>query len=302
MKIQHCDIVNKLNGMQFLPLDKSTFLKVQCFMADLEANYDMIRHIAFMFNEHLVWSGIPPDDMQIIYQYIVNTLLPAHLDAELLTGGSIPRNSPFTLYHGKFIIGPENLKTASSIGKIPTVHLNSESLSSYHFVVYRILSASICLFIPDSFELTLDFFKSLDQYIAPLLAPIVSEIAEFCSQKANFSSTSTSDVTPRFIYFNKFNLAYKSTVHLDTKRNGNVSVTNENLKLIADINKQKEHLEFAGETIMKTMHDCWVVGKISNMREVYVVLQQKNASLVDVSGEVDKLCKNELKGIFFHNI
>ena len=37
--------------------------------------------------------------MQVVYNYLVSTLLPAHLEVEL-EGGSIPRNSsPFTASH-----------------------------------------------------------------------------------------------------------------------------------------------------------------------------------------------------------
>lgn len=45
-------------------------------------------------------SGLEPEDMQVVYNYLVSTLLPAHLEKEL-HGGSIPRNSPspFTTSH-----------------------------------------------------------------------------------------------------------------------------------------------------------------------------------------------------------
>ena len=36
---------------------------------------------------------------------------------------------------------------------------------------------------------------------------------------------------------------------------------------------------------MKTMTDCWVVGRKSDQRELYVVLNQKNANLIDVNGK-----------------
>jgi hypothetical protein len=47
------------------------------------------------------------------------------------------------------------------------------------------------------------------------------------------------DLSPKFVYFNKLNLAQKSTVHLDNRRNGNVAVTPEVLRLLADINADK---------------------------------------------------------------
>lgn len=88
--------------------------------------------------------------MQVIYQYLIGTLLPANIETEL-QGGSMPRNSstPFVnLHHGRFITGPTNLKTAKNIGVVPTVFLYAENVpSSYYMVVYRALSASVCIFI-----------------------------------------------------------------------------------------------------------------------------------------------------------
>lgn len=40
-----------------------------------------------------------------------------------------------------------------------------------------------------------------------------------------------------------------------------------------------------GEVFMKTLTDCWVVGRKSDQRELYVVLNQKNANLIDVNGK-----------------
>ena len=45
-------------------------------------------------------SGLEPEDMKVIYNYLITTIIPAYLEKEL-EGGSIPRNSssPFTTSH-----------------------------------------------------------------------------------------------------------------------------------------------------------------------------------------------------------
>lgn len=40
-----------------------------------------------------------------------------------------------------------------------------------------------------------------------------------------------------------------------------------------------------GEVYMKTLTDCWVVGRKSDQRELYVIINQKNANLIDVNGK-----------------
>ncbi|XP_057650885.1 vacuolar fusion protein CCZ1 homolog [Diorhabda carinulata] len=301
MKLANADILNILSGIQYLPLDKQTFLKVQCFINCLESNYGIIKYTSFLFNDHLIWSGVEPTDMQIVYQYLINNLLPANIETEL-QGGSIPRNSPSpfaALRHGRFITGPSNLKLAKTIGKVPKVYLfASGEARGYHLVVYRVLSATICLFIKGDIELTLDLFKVLDEFLNSKLISIVSDIAEYCSKQV-VTPSGCSDSSPRFIYFNKLNLAYKSTVHLDNKQSGNIACPKESMKIAVEMKANAPSLGQSGETIVKTMNDYWVVMKVSNNREFYIALQQKNASLIDISEEVRRICETELKGIFF---
>jgi hypothetical protein len=90
-----------------------------------------------------------------------------------------------------------------------------------------------------SLHLSLDLFKRLDIFLGPQLTTLVSEVAEQCSRQAAGINTNSIDPSPKFVYFNKLNLAQKSTVHLDGRRSGNVAVTPEVLRLLADINADK---------------------------------------------------------------
>lgn len=47
-----------------------------------------------------------------------------------------------------------------------------------------------------------------------------------------------------------------------------------------------------GETIIKTSSDHWIVGKKSDQREFYVILNQKNATLTQINGEFNRgICR-----------
>ncbi|KAJ8881119.1 hypothetical protein PR048_017592 [Dryococelus australis] len=340
LKLNHCDILDVFQGIQFLPLDKQTFLRVQCFVNLVEAMFSQVQHTAFLYNDQLVWSGLEPDDMQVVYRYLVTSLLPTHMETEL-QGGSMPRHptSPFTTTHygswreegslvlcgcglmmerekercglgvgwaqledgrkkevwawvggvanerddrlqwmiglgtrikgrGKLEIsertrqpmvsssmiptcenpvtrpgiepGPSNLQDSSgSMGKIPRVYVNnSTGPEMYHLIVYRALSATLCMFVDGMSPLSLEMFKRMDVFLGPQLTALVSDVAEQCNKQAS-ASTSPTDPGPRFVYFNQLNLAQKSTVHLDGRRCGNVGVSLEVLRLLADINADK---------------------------------------------------------------
>jgi|SRR5215510_4457870 len=99
--------------------------------------------------------------------------------------------------------------------------------------------SELLFIIAGSLQLNLDLFKQLDIFLGPQLTSLVSEVAEHCSRQATTSNTNSVDPNPKFVYFNKLNLAQKSTVHLDNRRSGNVAVTPEVLRLLADINADK---------------------------------------------------------------
>ena len=40
-----------------------------------------------------------------------------------------------------------------------------------------------------------------------------------------------------------------------------------------------------GELIVKSSTDFWVVGKKCDQREVYIIIHQKNANLIDINGQ-----------------
>lgn len=118
--------------------------------------------------------------------------------------------------------------------------------------------------------------------MGPQLTTLVNTVAEQYSKHV----PDVSDSAPKYLYFNRLNLAYKSTIHLDNRRCSNVLTTPEVLRIITDINSDSNRLKEDGETIIKTMSDYWVVGKLSNLREFYVVIQQKNANIIEIDGNV----------------
>lgn len=81
-------------------------------------------------------------------------------------------------------------------------------------------------------SLLIDFLKGLDSFLGPQLTTLVSSVAEQCSKHV----PDVSESTPKYLYFNKLNLAYKSTIHLDNRRCSNVLTTPEVLRIITDIN------------------------------------------------------------------
>lgn len=300
LKLSQADLADVFNGICFLPLDKNTFLKVHCFVNLIETTFSQIKYVAFLYNEQLVWSGLEQEDMQILYKYLVSSLYPFCLESEIHTGllsPNRPNLPPFSHSHyGRFVTGPTNLANSSDMGKVPRVHVNVlTDDGECHLVVYRALSASVCLLIDSSFQLHFDFYKKLDSFLGPQLTSLASHIADVYSKKLGSMS---GEPQFKYIYFNHMNLAQKSTIHVGYKSNA-INVPPEVMKLLTDVNSDLKSLETCGEIFIKSMTDCWVVGKVSDERELYVFINQKNANLIEVSDEVKKLCSTHFENIFF---
>lgn len=119
------------------------------------------------------------------------------------------------------------------------MHLTNSNNTTeiFHLVVYRALSATLCLFINEEDSLNLELFKNLDSYLGPYLTKLVSEVSEHCLR---FTSASTSnDSTPNVLYFNKLNLAQKNTLYVQSKKNMNNSVSSDTLRIIAELNAER---------------------------------------------------------------
>ncbi|XP_033735365.1 vacuolar fusion protein CCZ1 homolog [Pecten maximus] len=299
LKLGSADILDIFCGIHFMPLDKNTYLRVQCFINLLEAMFPAVKYTAFLYNDQLVWSGLEQDDMRIMYKYLTTSLFPTYQEHELQGSSVSPTrvSSPAhsAVHYGKYITGPPNIRDESNLGKIPLVYMNTEvDNEECHLLVYRAHNASVCMLIDVSVPMTFDLCRKLDIFLGPQLTQIASDIGEQYSKRPNNSG----DPLCKYIYFNHMNLAQKSTVHSD-KKSMQVQIPMETLRLLSDISSDMSRCSEDGETIVKTTGDSWVVGKKSDQREFYVVINQKNTNLIEINDEVKRLCATNFNSIFF---
>ena len=202
-------------------------------------------------------------------------------------------------------------------------------------VVYRSLSATLCLLTDADFPLTKDFYAELDSYLGQQMATLASDIGEQYTKSAQMTRNGPGDPQTnwKYLYFNHMNLAQKTSFHggggsaggggsgsnqgggaaggvgawdwTDLKDGNSPSTTSspmvaEILGILSDTNTDLGCMEGSdGETIVKTYRDQWVVGKKSDEREVYVVIHQKNANLIEINELLKTLCNSHFSNIFF---
>uniref|UniRef100_A0A4W5KYF7 CCZ1 homolog, vacuolar protein trafficking and biogenesis associated n=1 Tax=Hucho hucho TaxID=62062 RepID=A0A4W5KYF7_9TELE len=161
------------------------------------------------------------------------------------------------------------------------------------------MSAAVCFMISASVELTREFCEQLDGLVGPQLTLLASDICEQYNVNRRISGPEK-EPQFKFIYFNHMNLAEKSTIHM--RKTASVSLTSVHpdlMKILGDINCDFARVDEDEEIIVKAMTDYWVVGKKSDQRELYVILNQKNANLIEVNEEVKRLCATQFNNIFF---
>ncbi|XP_052741187.1 vacuolar fusion protein CCZ1 homolog isoform X2 [Bicyclus anynana] len=290
------DINNVIQGISYLPLEKNSFFRVVCFIDLLEINYPDFKCVSFVYNDKLIWNGLTTDDMLTLYQYLVQTLLPKQVEKEI-QGGAVTAAQR----HGRFISPPEGIRNADDLQKLHKVYLMREEdteTKQYYLVIYRTLSATVCFTVDVTTNLSIDTFRSLDAFIGPQLSTIASSISEQCALHA-LQSTQLSNTDHSFIYFNRLNLAYKTSAP-SSSLTPSTAIKPEVLSIIAGIHSDRKSLGNYGEIIIKTPDEYWVTGKSSNDREFYVIIQEKNANLKDIADEVRRICEDQMKGIFFY--
>uniref|UniRef100_A0A2K5YAM1 CCZ1/INTU/HSP4 first Longin domain-containing protein n=1 Tax=Mandrillus leucophaeus TaxID=9568 RepID=A0A2K5YAM1_MANLE len=268
-------------------LFNGTFLKA---MEDGEKFFHRVSTLNFVYN--FSESGLEQDDMRILYKYLTTSLFPRHMEPELAGRDSpIRAEMPGNLQHyGRFLTGPLNLNDPDAKCRFPKIFVNThDAYEELHLIVYKVTT-----FFPPP---TLDFCRRLDSVVGPQLTVLASDICEqfnINKRMSGFNPSLTVFVTClyrsekepqfKFIYFNHMNLAEKSTVHM--RKTPSVSLTSVHpdlMKILGDINSDFTRVDEDEEIIVKAMSDYWVVGKKSDRRELYVILNQKNANLIEVN-------------------
>ncbi|CAH3164779.1 unnamed protein product [Pocillopora meandrina] len=288
------NLLDVFSGINFLPLDKNTFLRIQSFINVIEHTFSQVRYTSFLYSEKLVWSGLEQEDMRILYKYLVTSLFPSTIDLESMEN---PRSQGYVVvqpkpHHGRFITGPTELDDVPIPRQPPKIFVNTDSeQEELILVVYKALEATICLMISGSYP-TLDFFRKIDNFIGPQLTTLANIIGEQSAKKQQ-----SSDQQYRYLYFNHMNLAQKSSVH--SKKSSLPCVAPEIMRLMGDISADFASFQEDGETFVKTMSDCWIVGRKSDQRELFVILNQKSANLIEIDEEVKRLGITQFNNIFF---
>jgi len=279
LNFEQLDLFNTLEGIQFLPVDKNVYLRIQSFINLTEDHFPKLQYAAFLYRDHLVWSGLEQDDMRTVYSYIVSQMASADLNGR--ESGVPPKIKGRT----GFVTGPEDLTNTSLLVTAPRVFVGNNQ--QYRLIVYELQDILSLFLVEQSALQDYSLYQQLDAYIAPhitFLAPILSE---------HYIRKHGSEDQYRYVYFNHMNLAIKTSL----KQKGG-DLPRDTTKMLNEIHADFERQpSLPSEVLIRTSSDRWLVGRKSDQREFYVFFDSKTANLLEINEEVRKL-----GGTYFNNI
>lgn len=102
----------------------------------------------------------------------------------------------------------------------------------------------------------------------------------------------------RYVYYNGVNWALKSSVGTSRK------IARETLQVMASMHAaiEQERQSAPSEIVLRTADGTWLVAKKVEQRELFVVLESSNDTLLDVEQHCRALSTSLLSTIFFWNV
>jgi len=285
LNVEHTNLFDALHGIQFLPVEKNTYLSIQAFVNAAEHHFPAVDETAILFREHLVWSGFDQPTTRTLYALLVRRMRLARPDA--LTS--------FAAADCSALDEPDAVDAddGSCDDTVPLVR----GLGDRRLFVWQ-SDGVVCAWLLRRGAATRQLCDALRQFAAPHIAAFVAPLAQqyTVAYAAPVATLGGSSSQPhRYIYFNHMNLALKTSL-----RTRGSTLSPAIMRAMCDM-----HADFAkqsnGELMVKTGDDVWLVGRKADHREFVVVfdrIKASSANVIEVHEEVQRLSNTFFASIF----
>lgn len=132
--IKNLDIENELNliesfdGVQFMPVDKTVYLRIICFNNLTNNSFPQIKETVFLYRDQLVWSGLEQEEIRVFYQFLAKFVITEADNYAVNEFISFVRNQ------NGFMTGPSSLEDSRPFA-VPIIYVGN--VPSY-LVLYRV--------------------------------------------------------------------------------------------------------------------------------------------------------------------
>jgi len=265
--LKQANIFNTLSGINFLPVDKQTFLAIQYFVNLTENHFPQVKASALLYDDHLVWSGLDQDIARTIYRLATDPngrqsgRAPSSI-SKLVRWASVDEGQPIRLH-------------VRGCGGLALCPCETQKL--------------VALFLVEDSEAHPAKLDSLSDFVNSEAANLAKLIFE------HYSPQTAHDESWKYVYFNEMNLALKSS--MKPKKIAELSP-----EVMAVLNEMHTQLdkpeEICTELCVRQQKDGWILGRKSNQRMLYAILESKGSTLAEISDDLDQLLAQCFNNIF----
>ncbi|XP_017018383.1 vacuolar fusion protein CCZ1 homolog [Drosophila kikkawai] len=302
--LAHCDIIDMLHSIQYMPLDKSLFLRAQNF-GMLAETFPVIKETVMLYQEQILCGGkLQPEDLYSLHSYLVQNVLKVEASSSnLAVSPSLKRSISESQLPG-FVRQLEE----EGEDKPLKVYVNVEKQTkTYYLLIYRALHITLCLFLEaDQPAPKQELYDELNLYLSGQLTSLARDIASELNKEAvgsADSNTNDSETAAKYLFINEQSLQHHTNMQRHLPQGG---IPRNVLSIIADLansSGKSENLEDsapAEELQVKTTNDYWIVKRRCNFRQYYVILCNSKFTLLDVTQEARRIFEQELTDdVFF---
>lgn len=305
LSTQQASVFGALGGMTFLPTPPGSFMKLHSLVSTVSMNIPEVSHVLLMHRDLLVWSDLDQDNTRILYSWWTEFLSrksKVPMEPKFWYGihdpskSDSPINTPTVYLKDLFPTfksageayepsGATSSQPPSSAAAGATTATDA-TFTPRGFVVLQGYGAA-CLFLikPEAIE-DRSFYRSLFDLVAPTLRESSLIMAKALETQENDEFM--------YIYFNTMNLALKSTV-----KNRGADISRETMSTLLDMHEYFQRSGTAlGEILVKTASDSWIIGKKAESRLLFVLIDQRNKTILDIADDIQALCTRAFKGVF----
>ncbi|EDW93309.1 vacuolar fusion protein CCZ1 homolog [Drosophila yakuba] len=307
-----CDIIDMLHSIQYLPLDKSLFLRAQNFGTLCETFPD-IKESIMLYQEQVLCGGkLSPEDLHCVHSYVVQHVLKVEASNSSIAVSPSLKRSISECQVGGFVRSRqkgegEEYEVVNEEGNPLKVYITlDKEAKAYYLLIYRALHITLCLFLDAAQPAPKqDLYDELHGYMAPQLTSLARDISSELTKEAvgaagQENSTGNSETAPKYVFINEQSLQH----HTNFQKHVPQGLPRNVLSIIADLANDSGKAEMesapAEEVQVKTTNDYWIVKRRCNYRQYYVILCNSKATLLDVTQEARRIFEQELTDdVFF---
>ncbi|ODM98459.1 Vacuolar fusion protein CCZ1 [Orchesella cincta] len=334
-----CGLSEIFTGLQFFPLERAMFLRIQCFINKLLLSWPSVKHVLLMQGDRLIWSGIEQNNIQIFYDYLVNDLLSKHflagVDKQSTFGVICKRESHITLLQEEHsrrsmsfsslysnhptnstvmntsVISNSNDADNASFMTASTTTINGKDevpaneYKKFHMLIYKAEQTYLTLLVPDTEELVRETINKLEVFLNVNFTSMARQLAKVPSANSHPSQNATSGCISNAAIHESIppnvKFIYFNSLNLAERASPTIRCEIDAYKLLADLRADLARTTESGEITMKAISETWVVAKTANGREFYAIFNQTGANVLDIDEELRKLTDAQLTNIFFQD-